>query len=250
MGWRRQRCMQEALQGLVVRLGHRFKDESLLELALTHGSASPDPAVTNERLEFLGDAVLGAAVSEALYRRFPGEAEGKLTQKKSGIVSDVNLARVARLCGVGDCLRLGRGEDRNGGRDRTRILANALEAVFAAVYLDGGMSALSIAVDGLLLDGTEEDLAATSSPHGKTQLQEWLQARGERLPAFAVVAEEGPSHSRTYRIEVRRGALRGCGEGTRKKIAEEMAARELLARIRQSDAAATARREKDLRHGA
>ncbi len=212
------------------RLGHPFRDPALLAAALTHSSfanESREPApVDNERLEFLGDAVLGLAVGLRLFRDFPAAREGELSRLRAELVSAPRLAVVARALGLGECLRLGRGEARSGGRDKENLLADALEALIGAVFLDAGFAAAGSVVEKLFaaaVPGAEPALRDC-----KTALQELLQARRQR-PAYRLAESSGPDHRRSYRIEVLvEEQVLGTGEGPTKKRAEQEAARRAL----------------------
>ena len=221
--------------GLEQRLGYRFRDPGLLARALTHGSASPG-ASSNQRLEFLGDAVLSLVVCEHLYRHDPQGTEGRMTEAKARYVNNLHLADVARSLAIGPCLRLGKGVDQNSGADRNGILSDALEAVIGAAYLDGGLEAAASLVERHVVRGY---VAADDDPLGgrssKTVLQEWLQARGRGTPEYRVLSESGPSHDRTYRIETNCGSWTGFGEGSTKKAAEERAAADALRQLVESD---------------
>ena len=211
---------------LCERLGHTFRDSGLLEVALTHRSATNGGGQSNQRLEFLGDAVLGLAVAEAVYRRFPLASEGELTSLKSRFVNNRHLADVALALDLGPFLQLGKGEHRGGGRMKPRVLADALEAVVGAAFLDGGLDAASRVAERCILTG--QPIAETKS---KTRLQEWLQARGRELPQYAVVSEEGPPHCRIFGVEVRSGSCSARGEASSKKLAEQRAAALLMGRL-------------------
>ena len=220
----------DTLLSLCDRLGHDFRDPELLRAALTHRSVMDETAVSNERLEFLGDAVLALAVGLALFKRLPDASEGDLTRLKARFVNNNHLCEAALALGLDTRLRLGKGEEKGGGRRRPRLLADALEAVFGAVYLDGGMEAASVVAERCIL-------AAESSVEreSKTSLQEWLQARGCELPRYVVVAEEGPPHRRTFEVEARSGEHAGKGRASSKKLAEHRAAAALLDRLLASD---------------
>lgn len=212
------------------RLGYRFHDRALLEAALTHRSHAQESGgeIQYERLEFLGDAVLGLAAAERLYRALPAEAEGELSRLKAWVVSAESLARYAEALGLGELLRLGVGEERTGGRRKRSLLADALEAVFGAVYLDGGATAAR----ALLAPYLEEALAADPGRAGdaKTRLQEAAQARGWELPAYRIAGESGPDHAKRFVVEVLvRGEVAGRGEGGSKKEAQQAAAAAALA---------------------
>ena len=232
--------MSADLQALSVRLGHRFAEPALLEAGLTHGSASGSSAVSNQRLEFLGDAALGLAVGEALYRGLPQATEGDLTRTKARYVNNVRLAEAARVLGLGPCLRLSKDEHRRGGRENERILADAFEAVVGALYLDGGMDAVREAVSRYVMHPAPAGVpdANVSSKHA---LQEWLQARGRATPEYSVVSSSGPAHRRSFRVEARCGPLVTVGVAGRKRLAEERAAAEALSRLAGPEPAAEAR---------
>ena len=211
-------------------LGYKFRDPKLLTLALTHRSYANENGLPdhNERLEFLGDAVLGAVAAEWLFRRYPEMPEGDLSKRKSHLVSAVVLAGLADELGVGRGLLLGVGEERSGGREKPSLLADSAESVIGAIYLDGGLEPVRALVTRLLAQVVEERprLHETDS---KTRLQEELQARGWSLPEYRLVAEMGPDHEKRFVVECRvcdRAA--GRGEGRSKKIAEQRAASEAL----------------------
>ncbi len=224
--------MNEDLERLQRALGYRFGDEPALLRALTHRSASSE---NNERLEFLGDALLNFAVGEALYLRLPKAAEGDLSRLRATLVREETLATVARRIQLGDVLRLGSGELKSGGYRRDSILADGLEAVIGAVYLDGGFTAAR----ELCLRLLEPELANLPDPlslkDAKTRLQERLQAAGRPLPEYAVLSEEGPPHRRSFRVRCRLTDDRAesMGEGSSRKIAEQQSAERMLDLITQ-----------------
>lgn len=213
------------LSALTDRLGHRFNDPALLELALTHRSwcAEHSGSSSNERLEFLGDAVLSLVVTRMLYERFGDWAEGDLAKARASLVNAATLAEVGRSVGLGEQLRLGRGEDVSGGRAKPSILADAVEAVIGAVYLDGGIGAADDSVGRLL--GDRLDAVANSPGHAdfKTRLQELAARLGLDPPSYDV-SSSGPAHHRRFRAEVRAGDEAGVGAGRTKKDAEQRAA--------------------------
>jgi ribonuclease-3 len=225
---------EERLRGLERRIACRFADLGLLDRALTHASLaneSLDPDVAdNEPLEFLGDAVLGMVVTDLLHRRDPDGPEGAKSRRRAQLVSTVNLSRHAAELGLPELLRLGRGEEKTGGREKTALWANAYEALVAALYLDGGFEAARRFV------GAEfaRDLADSDVPleDPKSALQERLQAAGRPLPRYAVVAEQGPSHRRRFVVECRLddGTVT-AGEDFSKKAAQQKAARLALERL-------------------
>lgn len=226
--------MNYAHAALESAIGHRFADPSLLELALTHPSralaAKGGDGKDNQRLEFLGDAVLELAVSRQLYLRFPKLREGQLTRRRAALVCEASLARAARGFGLGAHLLLDRGEEMEGGRENPSILADAMEAVLAAVYLDAGFEAASALVDRALGD---YEPGETVERDAKSALQEHLQALGEPAPTYELIAQEGPPHDRVFTSRVLRadGTEMGRGRGARKRRAEEAAAREALERL-------------------
>lgn len=208
------------------RLGYRFRDGGLLELALTHRSWAneQDLGANYERLEFLGDAVLGLVTAEWLYTEHPELPEGQLSKRKAVLVSQPALARHARRLGLGEELRLGVGEERSGGREKASLLADSLEAVFGAIFLDSGLEPARKVILPLLERG-EDEREHRRHQDAKTRLQELTQARGWDLPEYRLVSEEGPDHAKTFRFECRvAGELLGGGEGRTKKLAEQRAA--------------------------
>ncbi len=226
--------MEPRLDTLQSRLGHRFADARLLTRALTHRSFGADH---NERLEFLGDAVLNLAVSTLLYERFSGSDEGDLTRVRAHLVREDSLHRVALGLGLPEVLRLSDGEARGGGAQRPSILADAVEALIGATYLDGGFDSAQALVRqlfGELIASTEAD---SWSKDAKTELQEWLQARRLSVPAYRIVATRGQAHAQTFEVEcaVPPLGLAEQGEGRSRRTAEQEAARRMLARLRASD---------------
>jgi ribonuclease-3 len=212
------------------RLGHDFGAPDLLAQALTHRSHG---ARHNERLEFVGDAVLNCVVALALYQRFPQTDEGELSRARASLVNRDTLARIARRLGLGEAVRLGEGELRSGGADRGSILADALEAVFGAVFLDGGYPAARgavLAVFGPRIASLDPERPAKDA---KTQLQEALQARHEPLPEYQLVAKSGPEHHRVFEVVCRIAGLglQTTGRGTSLQRAQQDAARAMLERL-------------------
>ncbi len=222
---------------LETRIGYRFRDRGLLEHALTHRSkAHEDPSggvFDNESLEFLGDAVLGMVVAEALFRAFPDYSEGQKSKIKSALVSTVALAELAAHLGLGDHMILGRGEEKTGGRAKHALLADTCEALIAAVYLDGGLDAVRQFILREIGPGIEE--AHRPDYFGrdhKSVLQEQLQGLGRPLPIYRVAGEIGPDHRKLFRVEVLVGAdVVAEGSGRTKKEAEQEAAKTALATI-------------------
>jgi ribonuclease-3 len=277
---------QRRLEALERILKHPFRDPGLLEQAVTHSSlafeqstqekglsqklspakrksgkeaqaevdgdnAAAKPAADNEKLEFLGDAVLGLLVAQSLYEAFPDLAEGDLTRIRAALVSRRHLSKVAESLELGRHLRLGRGEERNGGRTKAVLLANCFEAVLAALYLDAGIEAARAFVQRTVIEPTAERLYK-GIEHGdsmgdhKSALQELLQARGSAPPEYEVKAESGPDHHKRFLVEVTvHGSselprVRAQGQGTTKKRAEQEAARIACLHLRESIPAADA----------
>lgn len=219
------------LDRLAERLGHCFSQPALLSRALTHASmAKGEGGETYERLEFLGDRVLGLIVADLLLDRFPHEPEGPLAQRLAELVRRETLAKVARALDLGPHLRLARGDEAAGERDNPAILADACEAVIGALYLDGGLPAARSFVEPVWRPLLEE--APQPPRDAKTALQEWAQARGLPLPEYREVGRAGPDHGPVFTIEVTLPGLGGeTGEGRSKRQAEQAAAARLLARL-------------------
>lgn len=216
------------------RLGYQFKNGALLENALTHSSYANehrDAGITsNERLEFLGDSVLGMVVADHLYREHPNMPEGELTRTRAALVCEGSLFEVARALELGRYLRLGKGEDAGGGRERPSILADATEAVLAAVYLDGGIAQARRLIRALIL-GHEEEMSA--SRDYKTALQELVQRESGQKLTYILVGEEGPDHAKRFSVEVQlNGETVGSGEGRTKKAAEQSAAKAAIGKLK------------------
>ncbi len=236
------------LERLQQLLGYQFRHPALLDLALTHSSVAyeeqtnQDPREDNEQLEFLGDAVLGLVVTDQLFRAYPEFSEGAWTRLRSQFVSRPHLAGVAQAIGLGEFLRVGKGEEKSGGRKKPAILANAVESVIAAVYLDGGMEPAVQLVRTWLLDETMEAVveAARAGEVGdyKSRLQEYSQAHGLGQPRYQLTSETGPDHRKSFVVEVKlldpsavETTVASAG-GTRKKHAEQEAARLALQHLR------------------
>jgi ribonuclease III len=213
-----------ALQG---RLGHRFKDLGLLERALTHRSYSADHY---ERLEFLGDSVLGLAISGLLYARLARQAEGDLSRIRANLVKQDTLVELAQGLGLSSVLRLGEGELRSGGQKRPSILADVLEAVIGAVYLDAGFGAAEALVHRIYRGVDINPGMSAQGKDAKTRLQEWLQGRRMRLPTYRVVEVTGQAHRQTFEVECLAEDLgqRASGRGASRRAAEQAAAASLL----------------------
>ncbi len=223
------------MKKLEEKLGYAFRDKGLLRHALTHSSYAnehrSEGLTSNERLEFLGDSVLGMVTADYLFKKHPDLPEGELTRKRAALVCEESLHEVAKGLGLGECLRLGRGEDAGGGRERPSILADATEATLAAVYLDGGLEPARAIIRRLILDREREKAVDRD---WKTALQERVQRRPGSSVSYALVRESGPDHRRVFVMEVSvDGVPVAQGEGRTKKEAEQLAAREALDKLRE-----------------
>ena len=215
------------IKDLETAIGYRFHNISLLQNALTHSSYANErwhnSLLSNERLEFLGDSVLGMLVAEYLYRTFPDRPEGELTRMRADMVCEKTLANVANSIGLGEHLLLGHGEEQSKGRTRNSILADAMESVIAACFLDGGMEAAEGIVKRFIL--TEVPVKKMHNADYKTALQELVQQKKNQVLAYSLIGESGPDHDKQFAVEVSlNGKPVGQGTGTSKKRAEQMAA--------------------------
>jgi ribonuclease-3 len=222
--------IRDEFDELQSRIGYRFRDRGLLEHALTHKSRAAEDAsggvADNESLEFLGDAVLGLVVADALYRQYPEYDEGQKSKIKASVVSTHSLARYADELGLGDHLILGRGEEKTGGRHKQALLADTYEALIAAVYLDGGLDAAMAFLLRELKESLDAGAAQSVWRDYKSTLQEQLQAMGKPLPEYRVTGTEGPDHRKVFTIDVVvGGAVLATARGKAKKEAEQDAAR-------------------------
>jgi ribonuclease-3 len=227
----------EGLEELERVVGHRFKDASLLERAVTHSSAAKGrdlALVDNERLEFLGDAVLGMLVSDHLLAAFPGWTEGQLSRGRARLVNSASLSAAARRLGLGEHMRLGRGEEKSGGREKRALLADVFEAVVGAVYLDGGLApARAFLTRALLVPAVEVHGELLGRGDYKSELQELLQKNGWPPAQYSVIRESGPHHRKTFVVEVSvAGRVKASGSGSSKKEAEQLAAQLALEQLR------------------
>lgn len=231
MGNRRGTANDADLRELEEILGHRFARPKLLEHALTHGSIADKTQQTYERLEFLGDRVLGLVVADLLFHRFTREAEGGLGKRFAALVSRTCLSEVAADLGLGRFLRLSPGESDSGGRENPSLLADACEAVIAALYLDGGLDAARRFIEPIWTPLLEASPRPPQDP--KTALQEWAQGRQLELPSYQVVDQSGPDHAPKFLVQVAvSGQEPETGEGKSKRMAERAAAGRLLDRLR------------------
>jgi ribonuclease-3 len=226
--------MDPRLAALQTRLGHRFAEEGLLERAVRHRSFGADH---NERLEFLGDAVLSLAISSLLFERFAGSDEGDLTRIRAHLVREDSLHKVALSLGLPEVLRLSEGEARGGGAQRVSILADALEAVIGATFLDGGFDAARALVQRMFGEIIATTEIGNWSKDAKTELQEWLQARRLPVPNYRISATRGQAHAQTFEVEcsVPALSLTHSGEGRSRRLAEQEAARRMLDALKATD---------------
>ncbi len=232
--------LDASITQIETRLGIVFRNRALLELALVHGShvnESQDVRTeSNERLEFLGDAVLDMVIAEALYHERPEAGEGELTATRSALVRRESLAEVARSVGLGGFLQLGRGEASSGGRHKDKNLADALEAVVAAVYLDQGYAVAREFILHHLKPQMEQARANGNAPNYKAMLQEYLQSLNQSLPRYRVVSAVGPDHQKEFTAEaLLHDTILGSGSGRSRKAAETAAARSALARLQEKE---------------
>jgi ribonuclease-3 len=212
-----------ALSTLTAALGHSFADRVLLQTALTHRSFGVS---NNERLEFIGDGVLNCVIAIALFRRYPDLAEGDLSRMRANLVRQDALHRLAVSLNLGDSLRLGEGELKSGGNQRPSILADAVEALIGAVYLDAGFEAAQAVIARLYLPLFDELSSGPVTKDAKTSLQEWLQGRKKPLPRYHLIEASGAAHEQRFEVacEIENPALRTTGQGSSRRLAEQAAA--------------------------
>ena len=224
------------MEKLEEKLGYTFHDRRLLENALTHSSYANENKskgeTSNERLEFLGDSVLGMVVADHLYRTHPDMPEGELTRTRAALVCEDSLVEVAAQLELGQYLKLGRGEEAGGGRERPSILADAVEAVIAAVYLDGGIGSARKLITNFILTNNEREQEGAVRDF-KTALQELVQRESGRVLSYRLMGESGPDHAKVFSVEVDlNGQPIGAGEGRSKKEAEQNAAKAAMAKLK------------------
>jgi len=224
------------VEQLEKKLGYQFKNKQYLAQALCHSSYANEHRgeglSSNERLEFLGDSVLGFVTAEHLYTKHPDYPEGELTRIRAALVCEQSLHEVANLLSLGEYLKLGKGEEAGGGRTRASILADATEAVFAAVYLDGGLEKASQLIHRVLLEREREEIVEEKRRDYKTVLQEFVQRQPGRVLSYRMAGESGPDHAKEFLAEVLlNGEAIGSGVGRSKKEAEQMAAKTALERL-------------------
>lgn len=228
----------ESITQVARALGHDFQNAELLREALTHSSyANERPKLApedNDRLEFMGDAVLQWAVSALLWEKFPKASAGELTRRRADLVCENGLARIARSVGIGEGLLLGKGEERSGGRNKSRLLASAFEACIAAVFLDAGTE-VTLQVCRVLFDQYLDDQSPGASDY-KTRVQEFLQRQGQQPPQYNVIASKGPDHDRSFKVIISTDeGLNAIGNGRSKLEAEQEAARALIEQFEEED---------------
>ena len=214
-------------QSVARQLGHSFSDPQLLRTALTHRSfGTPN----NERLEFLGDGILDCVIAASLFQRFPDLPEGDLSRLRANLVRQDALHQLALQLGIGECLRLGEGELKSGGAQRPSILADALEALLGAIYLDAGFDVARTVIDTLYAPLLGQIKPGVAQKDAKTQLQEWLQGHRKPLPRYLLIDATGAAHERRFEVacEIDTPALRTTGHGSSRRIAEQLAAEAAL----------------------
>ena len=224
--------MNESLMTeLQKKLGYKFKDLAMLETALTHSSYANEKkknrAYSNERLEFLGDSILGMTVAKLIYMKYPTMSEGKMTRLRAELVCEKSLLALAVRLDIGNCILLGYGEEKSGGRKRPSILADAVEAILAAVYLEAGPKRVEKLITKLLMPQAE--IAKSERTDYKSALQEKVQLKMDQVLKYTIAGESGPDHQKSFMVEVSlNGEVIGSGTGTTKKEAEQMAAKAAL----------------------
>jgi ribonuclease-3 len=234
-----QNAVQELAEAFYLKLGYLFRDPSFLLQALTHRSHSrtvDNSADSNERLEYLGDSILGMVISEYLYHTYPDYKEGDLTKTKALLVNEGALSMVGKESGLNMLILLSAEEEKSGGRNRNSIISDALEAVIGAIYLDSGLNAARDFIHRVILSRKEDILSDANQHNYKGELLEYLQARGGVAPHYEVLAEEGPDHEKIFRIAVHTGGkITGTGIGQSKKEAEQRAAAESLNYLKRNE---------------
>lgn len=215
-------------------LGYFFQDQTLLEEALTHRSFCEVRNSSYERLEFLGDSVIGLVISQFLYENFPQKTEGDLTKIKASLVSEITLTQVAQSLSLGHYIRISKEEEKAGGREKSSIISDAYEALIGAMFLDGGLSPAKRMIEKHILSRISQILQDKTIRNYKGELLEYLQAQGRRLPRYELLQEEGPDHEKKFTIAIFvKGEEWGRGSGTTKKEAEQNAAKMGLERIKE-----------------
>jgi len=221
--------MSDSLDQLCKKLEIKFRDISLLRVALTHSSLA-NSSYSNERMEFVGDRVLGLIMAELLYKRFPSESEGALAKRHAQLVRMETLAEISRDLNVGSFLRMANGEANTGGRDKDSLLADAMEAIVAAIYFDQGLESVKILIDRLWSPYFSNPIAAVKDY--KTLLQEKIQANGHKAPTYEILSRAGPAHAPDFTVQAIADTIDSAtGQGKSKRKAEQAAAKALLEKI-------------------
>lgn len=234
---------------LLEKMGVKFRSPDLLDLAVTHRSFVHEHKLpleqSNERLEFLGDAVLGICIAEMLVHQFPEEAEGVLSKRRAALVNQKTLAKLAESLALGDALKLGKGEEKTGGRTKRSLLCDAFEAVIGALYLDQGIVAARKYIDKIFAELIPESKKVETSQDYKTRLQEFFQSQYKKSPRYTVVGEQGPDHSKTFEVKIElNGEAIAKGKGSSKREAEQDAAKNAFSILKVGDADIEKRRRK------
>lgn len=221
--------MSDPKKSLVANLGLKFKNDELLELALTHRSYVHEKKLpleqSNERLEFLGDAVLGICIAEMLIHTFPEEPEGVLSKRRAALVNQKTLAKLAESIELGAALKLGKGEEKTGGRKKRSLLCDAFEAVIGAIYMDQGITVTRKYLENIFAELLPDSKKVETSQDYKTRLQEFFQSEFRKSPKYSVVKESGPDHSKTFEVQIEfEGKVVATGKGSSKREAEQDAA--------------------------
>lgn len=228
----------QPLEQLIMRLGYTFNHPDQLNRALCHSSyvnEQSQPSMTsNERLEFLGDAVLNLAVSHLLMHQYPDLAEGELSRSRAHLVNETRLAAIAREIGIGPYLLLGKGEELTDGREKNSILADAVEAIIAAIYLDGGFNAAFAFIERQFEERIKKANRSRYATDYKSRLQERVQSKFHQIPRYQVIDSRGPDHDKTFRVRMTVAGIMAEGDGKSKKMAEQDAARVGLEQLDQS----------------
>jgi ribonuclease III len=223
---------------LIQRIQYTFRNQSLLAEALQHSSfvneVRDQNLRDNERLEFLGDAVLNLVIGHLLMEHFPDLTEGDLSKKRALLVNEASLATVARTINLGSYLRLGKGEEHSNGRNKDSLLANALEAVFAAIYIDGGFDSIFSVIRHHFFEALKELHTSTTDQDHKGRLQELAQLKNKDTPTYKIVKETGPDHAKTFCVELEIFDIKTDGQGRNKKMAEQNAAKKALKLLEES----------------
>jgi ribonuclease III len=237
------------LRKLAESLNIKFKDMSLLDLAVTHRSYVHEQKMplekSNERLEFLGDAVLGICIAEMLVKDFPEEPEGVLSKRRAALVNQKTLAKLAQSLELGTYLKLGKGEEKTGGRTKRSLLCDAFEAVIGAIYLDQGIHSVARYLNKMFKDLIPESRKVETSQDYKTRLQEFFQAQFKKSPRYSVVGESGPDHSKTFQVKIEHnGMIVAKGIGSSKREAEQDAAKNAFIELKVSEKALDEKKKK------